>query len=54
MHLAGPEYTISCTFDRGHREFRSEQFLSERIFQPIKGEYVKVWLKEIDNKDLVT
>ena len=40
--------------DRGHRELPIRADFVGKNIPTHEGEHVKVWVKEIDNKDLVT
>ena len=45
---------LAVLVDRGHRELPIRADFVGKNIPTHEGEYVKVWLKEIDNKDLVT
>ena len=45
---------LAALVDRGHRELPIRADFVGKNIPTHEGEYVKVWLKEIDNKDLVT
>ena len=45
---------LAVLIDRGHRELPIRADFVGKNIPTHEGEYVKVWLKEIDNKDLVT
>ena len=45
---------LAVLVDRGHRELPIRADFVGKNIPTHEGEYVKVWLKEIDNKDSVT
>jgi len=45
---------LAVLVDRGHRELPIRADFVGKNIPTHEGEHVKVWVKEIDNKDLVT